>query len=330
MNAYAGIITELEAQNREQIAPRTGECFSMKHYRVLLIEDDPMDASIIQRSFQKQDKAMISVDHVSNMGSAIDQLQANSYDVALVDINLPDARGAESFEQLRALDSCLPIIVLTGHDDDELAIHAIQCGAQDYVAKGHFTTASLVRVIRFAIERQRMVLGYLAEADNDPLTGLSNRRNLQRRYTHFLAETQAIGQALFVALIDLDRFKEVNDRYGHCVGDVVLQRSARVLVENASDSSSIVRFGGEEFSVMMKGDSFAEAREQIQTVLKRLEEMTMQIGDYEIRVTASAGLVKAGNNENWEDVFSRCDEMLYRAKASGRNRVESMSELATP
>ncbi|EMI47219.1 diguanylate cyclase [Rhodopirellula sp. SWK7] len=326
MGEYENIIRELEQQKQNGTLDFASVRCAGKHHRVLLIEDDPMDASIIERSFAKQNKVSISVDHVSNMCAAIERLQNHDYDVALVDINLPDARGAESFEQLRAFDSCLPIIVLTGQDDDDLAIRAIQCGAQDYIAKGHFTTASLIRVIRFSIERQRMVLGYLAEADNDPLTGLSNRRNLQRRYSRFLSDAQTQGRSLFVALIDLDRFKEINDTYGHCVGDVVLQRVAKEMVASISADSSIVRFGGEEFSVMITAQTIDPVRQQIEAVLNRLAEMTMQIGDIEIRVTASAGLVEAGVDENWEDVFGRCDQMLYNAKSSGRNRLEAMAE----
>ncbi|MCM2373503.1 GGDEF domain-containing response regulator [Aporhodopirellula aestuarii] len=326
MGEYENIIRELENQNPKETLRAPGVQENGNQYRVLLIEDDPMDATILMRLFGKQQKLSVAVDHVSSMCEAIERLQNTDYDVALVDINLPDARGAESFERLRAFDSRLPIIVLTGHDDDELAVHAIRCGAQDYVAKGHFTTASLVRVIRFAIERQRMVLGYLAVADIDPLTGLANRRNLQWKYMSLLIDAQTQHRSLYVALIGLDRFKQINSMHGRCVGDVVLKNAAVAMVELVEADSSIVRFGGKEFSVMMAATSISEAQAQVQRVLDRLAGMTMQIGDIEINVTASAGLVEAGSDQTWEDVFNRCDQMLSQAKSSGRNRVEAMAK----
>ena len=120
------------------------------------------------------------------LSDALNMLHAADYDVTMLDVCLPDAIGLESLEQIRAIDARLPIVVFTGLDDEDVALKAIESGAQDFMAKGHVTGQMLFRAVRFAIARQRKVMGFKAAADTDPLTGMPNRRHLQSQFSEML------------------------------------------------------------------------------------------------------------------------------------------------
>jgi two-component system, cell cycle response regulator len=255
------------------------------------------------------------------LGEALAKLQATDYDLAMLDLVLPDANGLESFEKIRALDARLPVVVLTGLEDEDMALQAIESGAQDFIAKGHITGQMLFRAVRFAIARQLKVMGFQAAADTDPLTGLPNRRHLEAEFTQALATSRERGAPMSMALFDLDHFKKVNDQYGHFIGDAVLKEVGRQLAAAAEGEIKVARFGGEEFSLLMPGIALDEACKFTEAILRRLASKPLKFGDLEIKVTASAGVTNVTENDNWESAYVASDVALYEAKTSGRNRV---------
>ncbi len=127
--------------------------------KVLLIEDDPDDAMLIQRYLSNAPKVRCEVTHVDLLKKGLEYLQDGGFDVVLLDLGLPDApTGLDTFKKAHAHAPQVPIIVLTGHDDDEFAIEAVQKGAQDYLVKGQVTGVLLGRSIRYAIERQKLLM----------------------------------------------------------------------------------------------------------------------------------------------------------------------------
>jgi len=124
----------------------------------LLIEDDPDDALLIQRYLAGSPRLTCKVTHVDRLGDGLKILDSVRFDVILVDLGLPDApAGIKTFEQAYAHASQIPIIVLTGHDDDTIAVESVQKGAQDYIVKGQVTGSMLGRAIRYAIERKKLL-----------------------------------------------------------------------------------------------------------------------------------------------------------------------------
>jgi CheY-like chemotaxis protein len=129
-----------------------------RNIHALLIEDNPDDALLIQKSLTATRRVRYNVTHVDRLAHGLKILKSVLFDVVLLDLGLPDAEeGLHSFEQIYARASPLPIIVLTGHDDDEIAIAAVQKGAQDYLVKGQVTGAMLGRSIQYAIERKKLL-----------------------------------------------------------------------------------------------------------------------------------------------------------------------------
>jgi diguanylate cyclase (GGDEF)-like protein len=295
-----------------------------KSIRILLVEDAEMDAIFVSRVLESNPEILVVVEPATTLGGAITKLQTSDYDVCMLDLSLPDADGLESFEKIRALDARLPIVVLTSSEDEDLALLAIESGAQDFIAKGHLTGQLLFRAVRFAIARQRKVMGFQAAADTDPLTGMPNRRHLESRFAKLLAQSASTQSPMSVAIFDVDHFKKVNDQYGHFVGDAVLKEVSAILM-GPDENLEAARFGGEEFVIMMPGRSLDQACELVGGILKRLEETTISLeiaGEMvSVQVTASAGVIDVSEGESWNDVYVVCDVAMYEAKTSGRNRL---------
>jgi diguanylate cyclase (GGDEF)-like protein len=169
------------------------------------------------------------------------------------------------------------------------------------------------------IERSRAA-GFQADAQRDELTGLGNRRHLEHRMPMLLEVAQSQNLPLTVALIDLDHFKRINDRFGHAVGDKVLIVMAQQLRENTRSSDVLARIGGEEFLVVfteMPGPQALEVCERLRARVERHDWDHLAPG---LRVTLSIGLAHAPPYD-LSTLFDEADRAMYRAKQGGRNRV---------
>ncbi|HFA59619.1 MAG TPA: GGDEF domain-containing protein, partial [Rhodospirillales bacterium] len=159
-------------------------------------------------------------------------------------------------------------------------------------------------------------------ANTDVLTGLPNRRFLLSRLEEEIAEADRFERPLAFALLDIDHFKRINDRYGHMAGDEVLRHVGRVILANLRRYDIAARFGGEEFAVAFPNTDRKAAEAVAARMREGLETETIEVSEAEVvRVTASFGLVERRPGEPVEEMIRRADEALYAAKNAGRNRV---------
>lgn len=183
-----------------------------------------------------------------------------------------------------------------------------------------------------ALEAANLQLDALAVSD--PLTGMKNVRYFRARLEEARAAALRSGQALSLVVLDLDRFKEVNDRYGHPAGDRVLRAVADAMAaavregDTAARLSSVARMGGEEFAVLLPGAAEGEAVAIAARILDAIRAAAVAIGGVEVRVSASAGVAVLGSGAlDADDLYARADHALYAAKAAGRDRVRVWAEI---
>lgn len=163
---------------------------------------------------------------------------------------------------------------------------------------------------------------FAQQASEDPLTGLTNRRGFDAALAREFSRWQRTGTPLCVAMLDIDHFKRVNDRWSHDVGDIVLKRMAMILRHSMRVADVPARWGGEEFSILMPETPLEEAVQMCERLRRRLSELDFSDIDPELQITASFGVSAAEEGTDQSRFLSRADAALYRAKDKGRNRVE--------
>ncbi len=194
----------------------------------------------------------------------------------------------------------------------------------------HLETMDLTKSLEKSKEQihdLRMCLtAAVEEAMKDQLTGLGNRRWLERNLEFVLSDMENDDAKHCIALIDLDHFKSINDRFGHLVGDKILKFLGEVIEQNVRDTDICARFGGEEFCIVLKGLEVEEAGIILERIRVQLAESNLILTNSKKpigSVTASFGLTELKASENYEDLIERVDQLLYSAKNSGKNCIVS-------
>jgi diguanylate cyclase (GGDEF)-like protein len=282
--------------------------------RVLVVEDSLAYAELLDELLQEEWPDVMSV-RAGRLAEAL-KLTANSeFDCALLDLSLPDSQGLAGIYALRESAPGLPIIVLTGTDDEAMAIQAVQEGAQDYLVKQRVDDRRIPRAIRYAMERKRTEVELARQASHDPLTSLANRALFADRLTQAQARARRNGRALAVMFIDLDGFKTINDSLGHDAGDVLLVDVARRLGSLLRPADTLARFGGDEFVLLC--EQLADAR-SVEPILRRMRDALaagFTVHERHVPLSASVGVVMGnGDPENASELLRQADLAMYEAK----------------
>ena len=190
--------------------------------KVLLIEDNSDDVRLIQKLLAQVNMDGFRLTHVSGVDKAVFELKKGGYDVVLTDIAMTDSDALQTIRRIQSVRKEIPIVVLSTHDDESTAIEIMQEGAQDYLIKGQGDGHLIARALRHAIERKHAELRLMHVTHYDALTGLANRALFQSRLDHALAVAKRRKQLAALLVLDLDRFKGVNDTLGHHAGDQLL------------------------------------------------------------------------------------------------------------
>ena len=298
----------------------------MKHepIRILLIEDNPGDARLLSIYLAESRRQDFALQHVVKINEGIACLRKQSFDVVLLDLSLPDATGLESVQRLCGAFSNIPIIVLTGLEDDALAIEAVQIGAQDYLVKNQVNGQILVRAMRYAIERKKMEERLHNLAMHDSLTNLPNRALFQDRLSLALerAQRNRKGKNLkwetAVLLLDLDNFKSVNDTLGHLQGDKLLQAVAERLQKCIRQSDTVARMGGDEFTLIFENLSGQEDARILAGKILDVFAQPFQLSSETWKITASIGIsLFPTDGDDFSSLLKAADIAMYAAKRQG-------------
>jgi diguanylate cyclase (GGDEF)-like protein len=239
----------------------------------------------------------------------------------LLDIDMPRVGGIELCRVMRNDPrwSATPVVFLTARTEPETVHRVFAAGADDYVSKP-IVGPELVTRVTNRLERVHL---HRALAQTDPLTGVANRRRSEELITQLLNLAARQRQPFSLALLDLDRFKQVNDRHGHGVGDEVLRGTARLLERCFRAEDVVARWGGEEFVVGMYGMDRDDGVNRVADALELLREETFALPDGgPLRVSFSAGVAQFPmDGADLASLYRAADTALYHAKDAGRDRV---------
>jgi len=286
---------------------------------VLLVEDNRIDAQLIRRLLRRVSASYYRITHVRTLNDAVLSAEELAPDVILADLNLPDSRGTHTVASLQTAYPEIPLIIVSAWEDEAISLRSVKAGAQDYLVKGHIDGANLHRVIRYAIERKRTELELVRLAQFDQLTGLPNRTLLRERVNHALARAMRSGSGVATLILDMDRFKEINDMLGHEVGDKLLIETGKRIRANVRDQDTVARLGGDEFAVVLEGVSEAkEVLPVIERIVNSLREVTA-IDGHAVNTSISTGIAMYPENGNdLSELLRAADLAMYQAKSSGR------------
>ena len=291
--------------------------------KLLLVEDNVVDAQLTQDLLAEWSLDRFEITHASVLADGLARLSRDRFDVVLLDLSLPDTHGLATVTQVLATSPDVPVVVLSGHDDHPLALQALQHGAQDYLVKGEGGTEFLARSILYAIERKKAQERLTYFAQHDPLTGLINRALFRDRLVHAMARSKRKDQPLAVMLLDLDRFKAVNDTLGHDIGDQLLKEVATRLMECVRQVDTVARLGGDEFTAILEGIS---GEEDVLVVAKRIVESIgtpFHIGPHRISIGVSIGItLYPSDDEDFDELLRHADKAMYAAKQQGGGRFQ--------
>src|SRR6266852_666310 len=289
---------------------------------VLLIEDNPGDARLIREMLAEGEDVLFELACVGRLSQGLEYLATRSTSLVLLDLSLPDSYGFDTFLNVYAHSPKVPIIVLTGHDDQTVALSAVKTGAQDFLVKGKLDRELLLRSMQYSIERKRYQEQLEFHANFDALTGLPNRNLLHDRLRQSVF-AQRFVRSIGVVFLDIDHFKFVNDSLGHNTGDKLLQKVAERLTETVRDGDTVARLGGDEFILILTDQPGQEViYRAMQRIINKVAE-PIDVDGQELMVTCSAGIsLYPQDGSVVEALLKNADAAMYQAKEKGRNNFQ--------
>ncbi len=293
--------------------------------RLLIIEDNEGDQLILNQFLSTIDGLTFEVEFAKTLQNANAVLSRNEFDIILLDFYLPDGQAPDFIREMSKTIE-IPFIVLTGRKDIEVEKEILDSGASDFIPKNELNQTLLARVIKFTLERSKAYNILKEQAIRDPLTGLYNRMGMEKILTQTLTESENNKKPFALLLIDIDKFKSINDAYGHGVGDSTLKIVANLLANSTRSGRNkdfSIRVGGDEFALITTELSDID---NVNLIIDRLTENlagVFEIEGYEVSVSLSIGIaVYPSDGTTLKELMTNADFSLYRAKAKSGTTFE--------
>jgi diguanylate cyclase (GGDEF)-like protein len=340
---------------------------ALQFYPRILIVDD--DATVGAWLLALCAKHSLLADWVQSAEAAQEHMAQRAYDLCLVDHLLPGLNGLKFAAQVKAQDPSLDVILMTAHADMQGVLDALNVGIFDYLVKPFGPMPEVFARVQRALDKRRVVLenreliAHLtcanekvatlnrhleAEVESrteelvranaqleqmtltDDVTGLYNQRFLHARLDEEYNRAKRYGAPLSLVMLDLDRFKQANDEHDHLYGSRVLRRTGEFLRQTVRDTDLVVRYGGDEFVIILPHTAAAEAEQAAQRLRTLL--CATNLGDahrpWHCTLSAGVACVTHAGVQCARDLLQLADQALYAAKAAGRNCVVCAHEEA--
>jgi diguanylate cyclase (GGDEF)-like protein len=295
--------------------------------KLLLVEDDRSDASFLRAILARSNARAPELVHVERLSDAIDAMHEMDFDVVLLDLHLPDASGEACVREIKQANSRIPIVVLSGEDSEDYAIAILNEGVQDYLVKWDRDGRTILRAIRYAIERKRTELRLNHLASYDSLTQIPNRNYFVQYLEKAVSRARRSGSILGLVFLDLDRFKGVNDTLGHDFGDKLLIAASQRIAQSVRDGDVIGRMGGDEFAVLLENVPNVQAAESVARKLTSALSEPYVLDGRTVTSTVSIGITMYPNDHgDPTTLVKNADIAMYQAKNAGRNGFKFFTE----
>lgn len=297
--------------------PDVSPITSLGSWRLLLVEDNPGDARLVAEMLSQPNLEIVQV---AKLGDALAELEKGAFTIALVDPGLPDAMGMETVSAILRTAPIMPLVVLSGRHDENLALRAIQLGAQDYVVKGSVDDGMLMRTLRYAVERKLVQerLDYLAT--HDGVTGLPNRQVFLQELANTITQCLRRGHDAAVLMIGLNGLGRVNQLHGHDIADLGIAAVVTRLREILPSDATIACTGSAEYSVILTDTQSIMDTPRLAEDLIEVASLPSVIAGHTIYLGANVGMSLFSIDSEDPAVLLKCAETaLYQAKNAGSN-----------
>ena len=307
--------------------------------KILVADDDSISRMLMQRTLQKFGYEVLLAENGRTAAEIL--LRSDGPRLALIDWMMPELDGLGLCREVRSLQQeggYIYIVLLTSKQTSEDIVAGLEAGADDYITKpcqpaelrARLHTGCRILSLEEKLVQAREEMRY--KATHDALTAIWNRASILSLMRSELERSVGENKPTSVLLCDIDHFKQINDNYGHLIGDVVLQEVARRLTSAVRSHDAVGRYGGEEFLILLShcGDSTLGYRSE--DVRAAIADTPFAAGSTELSVSISVGAVTCKKSDlcvSIERILARADEALYRAKAAGRNRTAFADMLTT-
>lgn len=305
--------------------------------KILIIEDSKAMRDRIGRILLDAGLAG-EVFHAANGLEGFKILFHHRPDLVLCDITMPHIDGWRFLEMRGTREELrdIPVLMLTAAEDTDNKVRALGKGAVDYITKPFEETELIARVkvhlqIKSLQDELRHANALLEKLSvTDGLTAVYNRRHLMQELEKEFTRASRYDGTFAFLMIDVDHFKDINDRYGHLMGDFVLRELAKIVFQQLRASDVLARYGGEEFAAILPGTDLKGAQSLAERIRRVVEEHPFKHGSAFAKITVSVGVVTYPGIEaqSVDDVIREADAALYRAKELGRNLVQARGRSA--
>jgi len=311
--------------------------------KILVCDDDSQDRKLICHyldSITDREIVTIEAEKTNQIQTA---LTKGRIDLVFLDLRMPGKSGMEWLDEITQ-KQLAPVVVLTGFGSEEIAVESLKQGAIGYLAKANLSLEKVKNSIDDALykwEKHLLLRGDIDELDriisHDPLTGLLNRRALDKKIEEEINRVRRYEEGFVAMMLDIDHFKKINDRYGHLIGDEVLENIGRLLKRRLRDTDFAGRYGGEEFMIILpKADLSigltvaSRIRKAIMSLKIKSEIKSFKLSyGQTFSVTVSLGITAYMGGDDRSSIIERADKALFMAKSAGRNRIRVDELIAT-
>ncbi|EAZ90893.1 GGDEF domain-containing response regulator [Crocosphaera chwakensis] len=324
------------------------EPFKPENFLILIVDDIPKNLQLL---IEILDTSGYGTTFAVSGEQALERVEVTDPDLILLDLMMPKMNGIEVCKRLKNNPKTeqIPIIFLTAATETNYLISAFEAGAVDYVTKP-FKTPELLARIKTHLDLKRtkdeLIKAYKEMqqiAATDELTGIANRRSIFNIGKQEFERSQRYKSPFSILMIDIDKFKSINDTYGHDVGDEALKMMVKITLnclrkvdhigrleteeEALAKKGHLGRLGGEEFVVILPHTNLKGAYKAAQRVCEAMPQETLQVEDKTVSITVSIGIgTYDPKDQKIDDILKRADLALFAAKKNGRNRVAIMHE----